>query len=197
RGPDHRRAGAGGAPPARLPAVHHARPPGRAAPPRLPGPAREPALGRPARRRRRPDRPADLPPARARRPPPRRRPGPAPGPPGAAFLLAGLLAYPHLPLAAAQDPPLNWNDPRSLEGFWQQVSRSDYGSVRLSTEAGAGSPLEHIALLAGYLFDAFTPPGCLLAVAGAWWLARYRPIPAAALVIAFLSSGPLFLAYAN
>jgi hypothetical protein len=44
----------------------------------------------------------------------------------AAGLAAGLLVYLYLPLAAANDPPVNWGDPRTLEGLWWLVSGQLY-----------------------------------------------------------------------
>lgn len=44
----------------------------------------------------------------------------------AACLVAGLLPYLHLPLRAAQDPALNWGEPRTLAAFIDHVSARDY-----------------------------------------------------------------------
>jgi hypothetical protein len=114
------------------------------------------------------------------------------------LLLVGLVPYIYLPLAAAQDPPLNWGNPRTLESFIRHVTRADYGTFRLVLQQEAsGSPVEQVALFGRYLFGAFTPIGCLLAGLGAWWLARARPVAGLALLLAFLVSGPAFVAYAN
>lgn len=45
---------------------------------------------------------------------------------GLAFLLAGLLIYAYLPVRAAVDPPINWDNPSSWERFWDHVSQRDY-----------------------------------------------------------------------
>lgn len=113
-------------------------------------------------------------------------------------LAVGLLPYLYLPLAAASDPALNWGDPRTLPAFLRHVLRSDYGTFHLTVAAaGAGSPFEHVRLLLAYLSTTFTWPGCLLAAAGLWWLWARRRDAAVALPVAFVCSGPAFLAYAN
>jgi hypothetical protein len=44
----------------------------------------------------------------------------------AAGLATGLLVYLYLPLAAAGNPPVNWGNPRTLEGLWWLVSGQLY-----------------------------------------------------------------------
>ncbi len=44
----------------------------------------------------------------------------------AAGLAVGLLVYLYLPLAAASDPPVNWGNPRTLDGLWWLVSGQLY-----------------------------------------------------------------------
>jgi tetratricopeptide (TPR) repeat protein len=47
------------------------------------------------------------------------------------------------------------------------------------------------------LYYAFTPAGYFLVAFGAWWLAERRAILGLAILLAFLVSGPAFVAYAN
>jgi tetratricopeptide (TPR) repeat protein len=116
----------------------------------------------------------------------------------AGLLVLGLLPYLYLPFAASHDPPWIWGKPGTLEGFLRVVTRADYGSFRLAAEGQpSGSPVEQLVLLGRYLYMGFTPVGCLLTGLGAWWLARQRPVAGLALLLAFLASGPAFVAYAN
>jgi tetratricopeptide (TPR) repeat protein len=117
----------------------------------------------------------------------------------AVLVLVGLLPYAYLPLAASRHPPALWGEPSTLQTLLQHVTRAAYGSfsLALQDQPGGGSPFEQLVLLATYLFQSFTPIGCLLALAGGWWLARNRPIHGLATLLAFLFSGPLFVAYAN
>ncbi len=43
-----------------------------------------------------------------------------------AMLLPGLALYAYLPIAAAQDPALNWGEVTSLQAFWEHVSRVQF-----------------------------------------------------------------------
>jgi hypothetical protein len=117
----------------------------------------------------------------------------------AGLLVVGLLPYLYLPLAASADPPLNWGDPRTPDAFFRHLTRADYGTFRLTVtdHPVSGSPLEHVGLLLRNLYDGFTPLGYLLAIAGARWLTLRRPAVALALGLAFLFTGPIFVAYAN
>jgi hypothetical protein len=116
---------------------------------------------------------------------------------GVGFLLAGLLPYLYLPIAAAGHPPAMWGDPSTLERFIAVVTRADYGSFALVAGGQHGAVSDNLAAFARYLFDAFGPAGCALSALGLWWLARYRRLTGIALVLSFLAAGPLFLAYAN
>jgi len=113
------------------------------------------------------------------------------------LLLVGLLPYLYLPIAAAANPPVNWGDSETPGAFIDVVTRSAYGTFRLTAEETGGSPIEHVWLFGGYLVRAFTPLGIGLAVVGSWSLLRRHRPDGLAIVTAFLVSGPLFVAFAN
>jgi tetratricopeptide (TPR) repeat protein len=115
------------------------------------------------------------------------------------LLVLGLLPYLYLPLAAAAQPPLNWGDPRTPEALWRHLTRADYGTFALvvSDRGAVGSGADHIVLLFRNLWDGYTPVGCLLAIAGAVWLFRRERTTGVALGLAFLCTGPFFVAYAR
>jgi 4-amino-4-deoxy-L-arabinose transferase and related glycosyltransferases of PMT family len=115
---------------------------------------------------------------------------------GVGLLLVGLSPYLYLPIAAAQDPVLNWGNPQTLDAFIRLVTRADYGSGQLIAGGAHGSVLENFAVFFGYLPDGFGVGGCVLAVAGLWALRRAR-IVGLALITCFVVAGPVFLAYAN
>jgi hypothetical protein len=116
---------------------------------------------------------------------------------GSAFLVAGLTPYLYLPLAAAGNPPALWGDPSTLDRFLAVVTRADYGSFSLVAGGRHGSATDNLAAFSDYLTGSFGLVGCLLAALGVWWLARHRPTAGLAIVMSFMSAGPLFLAYAN
>jgi hypothetical protein len=117
----------------------------------------------------------------------------------AGLVVVGLLPYLYLPLAAASDPGLNWGDPRTPQALVHHVLRSDYGTFSLTVSEGAvsGSRVEHLEILLGNLYHGFTAPGSLLAIAGLWWLWRRRPVVGLTVTLAFLGTGPGFVAFAN
>ena len=114
-----------------------------------------------------------------------------------ALLLIGLLPYAYLPVAATADPPINWGDPRNIANFIADVTRSHYGSFTLTVQAQHGHVNDVLRLFGAYLLDAFTPVGLVLALVGTWWLARRRPWEGSAVGLAFIFTGPFFLALAN
>ena len=116
---------------------------------------------------------------------------------GVLLLMAGLLPYLYLPISASRHPPLLWGDPSTLSGFLGMVTRSAYGSFSLVAGGVHGTIGENLSAFAGDIVQSFGPVGLLLAALGVLSLARHRPAVGIALVLAFLVSGPLFLAYAN
>jgi hypothetical protein len=113
------------------------------------------------------------------------------------FLLLALLPYLYLPLAASGNPPMNWQDPDTLDRFLSVVTRAAYGTFRLTATDTSGSVIEHLALLVTNLFNGLSPVTLLLAVAGGWWLWIRSRAVAGALLLAFVVAGPGFVAYAN
>ncbi len=78
-------------------------------------------------------------------------------------VLMGFSVYIYLPLAAKQNPILNWGDPSSLERFFWHISAKQYRvnfspSVEVATHA-----LKYFAELA---FWQFTPIGLVIAIIG-------------------------------
>ncbi len=87
--------------------------------------------------------------------------------------LAGLSVYLYLPWSAAQDPPVNWGDPRTLDRFWWVVSGALYRGYLFTV------PLEHVparlAATAGLYVQQFGPWGAAISLVGLWQLwARQR-----------------------
>lgn len=82
----------------------------------------------------------------------------------AAGLAAGLLVYIYLPLAAAGDPPVNWGNPRRLDGLWWLVSGQLYQGYAFAVA------WEHVpSRLSGWaaeLWRSFLPWGVAAALLG-------------------------------
>jgi 4-amino-4-deoxy-L-arabinose transferase-like glycosyltransferase len=87
-----------------------------------------------------------------------------------AGLVAGLLSYLYLPLAAARRPVLNWGDPSSLERLWWHVSARQY---RISLFSGSlDEAREKLVELVGLAPFELGPLGVVAAAAGLVWLWR-------------------------
>ena len=86
-------------------------------------------------------------------------------------LALGLGVYAYLPLAASGNPPVNWGNPRTWEGFQWVVSGQMYRHFVL------GLPLSYLPARIGawvqLWVQQYTWPGVALAVFGLWsWLER-------------------------
>jgi hypothetical protein len=104
--------------------------------------------------------------------------------------LAALAPLLYLPIAAAQGPVLNWDDPRDLEGFLRLLLRRDFGTSSLVSdgivgqkvlEEGAGvapSPLRHNALFFLELPRSFGYAALVPLAAGVWSCLRRRRLAA-------------------
>ncbi len=81
-------------------------------------------------------------------------------------LLVGLMVYIYLPLAARSDPPINWGNPRTWQGFWWVVSGQVYHGYAFSL------PLHYLPSRLGawlrLVADQYTLLGLALALNGLW-----------------------------
>ncbi|MFW6174917.1 MAG: protein O-mannosyl-transferase family, partial [Chloroflexota bacterium] len=98
--------------------------------------------------------------------------------------VAGLTVYLYLPVASANEPPINWGHPHTLEGFWWLVSGSLYRGYVLAVESGdmVGRALR----LLDMLFSQYTAIGVLLGLAGLarlWESQRALAVSGAATVL--------------
>jgi hypothetical protein len=91
------------------------------------------------------------------------------------LLVAGLSVYLVLPLRAAADPWLNWNNPRDWASLWAHVSGRSYGGLIL--RAPWPQAASRVSAAARFLLRDFAPWGALLGLAGLLILGRKdRPL---------------------
>jgi hypothetical protein len=93
--------------------------------------------------------------------------------PTVVLFLAGLGVYAYLPLAARSNPPVNWGNPQTWQGFLWVVTGKQYQpfAFGLAPEAIPG----RIFAWAGLLGDQFGWWGLAIALVGAWgWWRRDR-----------------------
>jgi hypothetical protein len=81
-----------------------------------------------------------------------------------AGLLFGLALYLTLPLRAYFDPPINWGDASTLNGFIWLVSGQIYHAYAF--DLSTADMLERLGAFAGLLLEQFTWVGALLAIYG-------------------------------
>ena len=113
----------------------------------------------------------------------------------AAASLAGLIPYAYLPWAASHHPPMSWGNIASFNDLVSLFLRRDYGTGQLVSSPGyqGGSVVQRIAAL----LDSFGPlDGALLAVGAVYAYRRVRWYFWLS-ALAFVFSGPLFVAYSN
>ena len=65
-----------------------------------------------------------------------------------AFLIFGLLFYLYIPIASSFNPPIDWENGKTLEGFIRLVTRSSYGTFKAYSSSSPN--------LINQLFDAFS-----------------------------------------
>ena len=92
------------------------------------------------------------------------------------LFLLGLLFYVYLPLRAAANPPVNWMDPQTLEGFKKAIFRNIYGGVSFNFS-------QMFTLKDSVFYDywlnflsAFWYAGALFIAAGFYFLAKKKDL---------------------
>jgi hypothetical protein len=99
---------------------------------------------------------------------------------GACFA-AGLLPYLYLPLAAISPAEVTWGDQRTLQGFLTHLLRSEYGTLRLGSDAYTRdvSLAGQLAMFGSYQVRALAFVGVPLAAVGlvrGWMIRADRPL---------------------
>lgn len=121
--------------------------------------------------------------------------------PCAAALALGLSLYAFLYVRSQVQPLLDWEDPGTLERFWSVLRRARYGTLQLAQGAAAAWTWERSAAILKFVgmkvHENLGTAGLCLLAAGAVEFYRTRRREAAALTVAFILSGPLFLLWAN
>ena len=104
------------------------------------------------------------------------------------MLLAGLLPYVYLPLAAARHPPMNWGQACTWEGFWHVVRRGQYEAlVPLDPFAQPGVFFRDLAWYGRLVAAQFTAPLAVLALVPVLALRRLAHRAQAALLLVLVA----------
>jgi Flp pilus assembly protein TadD len=74
-----------------------------------------------------------------------------------ALVLAGLLVYIYLPLAAARGALINWGEPDTWARFWHHVARAQYRATDFEAPFSLSTKLLYIGHVVRLLYNGFTP----------------------------------------
>jgi len=111
------------------------------------------------------------------------------------FFVPIAAAYAMLPVAAARDPILSWGEVRDLRSLVHLVTRQDYGGLlHPSRFPASGQLLERLDVFFACIGRSVFPTGLVIAAAGTVWLWLRNRREGAAMLVAFVVSGPLFAA---
>lgn len=115
------------------------------------------------------------------------------------LFLCGLIVYLYIPFAASKNPVVNWDQVQDIQSFIRLVLRQDYGTF----SAGLFSPptfLQRLLILQSYLFTVIsqlTIPVIFISLFGVYYLLRIKKTLTVALLLAWILTGPFFIAYAG
>ncbi len=73
----------------------------------------------------------------------------------AVLLLAGLLIYAYIPLAASHDPAMNWGNPRTAHQVWDHMTGKAYRAYLSSAGSSVSAQIDRFF---GFLFQELGPP---------------------------------------
>jgi len=114
-------------------------------------------------------------------------------------LLSSLLVYLYVPIASLHHPAINWDSVHDMHSFLQLVLRKDYGTFQAGLFAKP-SITELVIIVKNYFFTIFTQltiPVTVVSGIGAVVLFKKDKILFLSFLLAFLLSGPVFIAYSG
>jgi len=115
-------------------------------------------------------------------------------------IAAGLGLYLFLPLRAAQQPLMNWDDPSNVERFLRSVLRRGYGGgldLLSSAYATGENFFSEMQLYVEHLWRDYSYIGLPLALAGVFFGRRRHPAWTLLLIAGWTITGPVFIFLGN
>ncbi len=118
------------------------------------------------------------------------------------LFILGFSIYAYVPLAASHHPPINWDDASNLPNFLRLLLRMDFGTFSSGANGlSFHAPLpQRLFTLSQYdlLMRIYaTPAGIILAILGGIFLFFRERRLFVSFFLAFLLSGPIFIAYSG
>lgn len=116
----------------------------------------------------------------------------------ALFFLA-LCIYLYIPVRASAEPFLNWDDAKNVDGFFNLITRSDYGSLKLmNTSATSYNFFERYGIYLSSVIKQFNPVGVIVALFGVLFLVKNGTrILSISLLLIYMCCSFIFFALAN
>ena len=115
------------------------------------------------------------------------------------LLVVSFFVYLYVPFASSHHPPINWDNIHDLNSFLQLLLRKDYGTFQAGLFQKP-TQQEFLLLLKNYFFTIFTQlsiPVTFVSIVGIGVLLKKDKILALSFLLAFLLSGPIFVAYSG
>lgn len=111
----------------------------------------------------------------------------------------GLLPYLYVFWAAQANPAINWEDPKTIAGFFRLVTRAIYGTFRSGSwlEQNNADRFAQLRLYFDTIIIDYSRLGLLLMVGGIYWMFKKSRKYFAVTIIAFFCIGPLFIFYSG
>jgi len=85
---------------------------------------------------------------------------------GVLFLALGLTPYLYLPIAATQNPPLNWGNPSNWHNFWRVLTRAEYRQAKAGITGNLVTSLDILLRFAYWTATQYIPVLLVPAIAG-------------------------------
>lgn len=94
-----------------------------------------------------------------------------------AAMALGACVFLYLPWASARNPPVDWGNPETLQGFWDVVTRKQYAFMPDENPRGVARLVAQLGILVGMAPWQFTPWVGAVSLPGFVWMLRRHPRP--------------------
>lgn len=113
------------------------------------------------------------------------------------IFFAGLLPYLYIPIAARQNPPINWDDASTLPHFINLLLRKDYGGFApgIVNQTPFFVKLLHVKEYFGMLLNTYTFPTVAVCCVGILVFFKKEKLLTLSILLSFFLSGPFFAFY--
>lgn len=115
------------------------------------------------------------------------------------FLFLGLTPFLYIPIASSHQPIINWDNVHDLQSFFHLILRKDYGTFQAGIFDTPSWTQRFVTLQVylQYLVFQLTIPTIFLICVGFFSLFKKDKLLFSSILLAWILSGPVFLAYAG